>query len=121
MIIYFWLQWFIVAAGGLFSNCVSRGYSLLLSSGAWASHCCGFSCCGAQAAGTQDYIVVAHGLSSLGMCNLPRPGTKPVSALAGRFLTTGLPGKSPTHFYFVNSANAYKSQVSSASQGFHED
>ena len=34
------------------------------------------------------------------MWDLPRPGIEPVSpALAGRFLATGLPGKSP---YIVN-------------------
>ena len=48
-------------------------------------------------------VVVACGLSSrgsqaqllYGMCDLPRPGLKPVSpALAGGFLTTAPPGKS---------------------------
>jgi len=32
--------------------------------GAWAYHCDGFSCCRAQALGTQDSVVAAHGLSS---------------------------------------------------------
>ena len=33
-----------------------------LPCGAWASHCSGFSCCGARAIGTQASVVVAHGL-----------------------------------------------------------
>ena len=34
--------------------------------GARASHCSGFSCCGAQALGARASVVVAHGLSSCG-------------------------------------------------------
>ena len=30
---------------------------------AWASHCSGFSCCGAWALGAQTSVVVSHGLS----------------------------------------------------------
>ena len=37
-----------------------------LRCGAWASHCGGFSCCGARAPGTRASVVVAHGLSSCG-------------------------------------------------------
>ena len=53
----------------------------------------GFSCCRAQAPGTQASVVVAHSLRScgpwaqllLGMWDLPGPGMEPVSpALAGR-------------------------------------
>ena len=86
-----------------------------LRCGARASHCSGFSCCGARALGAQASVVVAHGLSSCGswglerrlssccsraqllrsMWDLPRPGLEPVSpALADGFLTTALPGKS---------------------------
>ena len=77
-----------------------------LPCGAWASHCCGFSCCGARALGTWASVVVAHGFSSCilqalaraqlhhGMWDLPRPGLEPTSpALAGRLLTTAPPGK----------------------------
>ena len=69
---------------------------------AWASHCGGFSCCGAQALGARTSVVVACGLSSCGtrallLCgtwDLPGPGLEPVSpALAGGFLTTEAPGK----------------------------
>ena len=91
-----------------------------LRCGVWASHCGGFSCCGAQALGTWASVVVAHGLSSCGswalerrfsscgtwaqllrgMWELPGPGLEPVSpALAGGFLTTVPPG-SPTDYYF---------------------
>ena len=52
----FWLLWVFVAA------CSKR--ELLFVGGARASHCGGFSCCGAQALGTQASVVVAHGLSS---------------------------------------------------------
>ena len=88
-----------------------------------ASHCGGFSCCGAQAQGTWAPVVVARGFSSCGsralerrlsscgtwpqllrsMWDLPGPGLEPVSpALAGGFLTTVPPGKSPKsdHFKF---------------------
>ena len=80
-----------------------------------ASHCSGFSHCGAWALGMRASVVVAHGLSSCGsqaldhrlsscgaqasllhgMWDLPGPGLEPVSpALAGGFLTTAPPGKS---------------------------
>ena len=86
-----------------------------LRCGARASHCRGFSRCGARALGARASVVVARGLSSCGswalerklsscgaraqllrgMWDLPGPGREPVSpALARRFLTTTLPGKS---------------------------
>ena len=34
---------------------------------AWASHCSGFSCCGARVLGAQASVVVARGLSSCGL------------------------------------------------------
>ena len=57
-----------------------------------ASHCGGFSCCGAQALGSWASLVVAHGLV------VPRHvGSSWIRdqtyALAGRCLTTGPPGK----------------------------
>ena len=65
----------------------------------WASHCGGFSCCGARAPGMWASVVVARGLSSCGLqalerrlssCSaralllrgkwdLPGPGLEPVS------------------------------------------
>ena len=45
--------------------------------------------------GTRALEVVVHG--TRGMWDLPGPGTEPMPpALAGGFLTTGPPGKSPT-------------------------
>ena len=92
--------------------CCTRAFS---SCGAWASHCGGFSCCGAQALGAWASVVAARGLSSCGsralerrlsscgaraqllrgMWDLLGPGLKATSpALAGGFLTTAPPGKS---------------------------
>ena len=59
---FFWLCWVLIAARGLSLVAASGGYSLCC--GAWASHCSGFSCCGARALGAQASVVVAHGLSS---------------------------------------------------------
>ena len=83
-----------------------------------ASHCSGFSCCGARALGVRASVVVAQRLSSCGsralerrlsscgarvyllrgMWDLRRPGLEPMSpALAGGFLTTAPPGKPLDH------------------------
>ena len=43
--------------------CCTRAFS---SCGERASHCGGFSCCGAWTLGTQASVAVAHGLSSCG-------------------------------------------------------
>ena len=107
-----------MAALGL--HCCARAFSSWRRAGAplpWgarASHCGGFSCCGARALGMWVSVVVAHGLSSCGsrtlehrlsscgarayllrgMRDLPGPGLEPVSpALAGGSLTTVPPGK----------------------------
>ena len=65
---YFWLHWVFVAAQS-FSSCSERG--LLLSCGAWASHCGGFSCCRAQALGTQTSVVAVCWLScSVASCSI---------------------------------------------------
>ena len=64
---------------------------------AWASPYSDFSCCGAQSLGCGSSVVVAHGLSCPMACGIlvPRLGIEPMSpALAGKFLTTGPPGKS---------------------------
>ena len=81
---------------------------------AQASHCGGFSLCGAQGLGAWASVVAVRGLSSCdsravehrlsscgaqasllhGMCDLPGPGIEPMSpALAGGFSTTAPPGK----------------------------
>ena len=115
LFIYFWLHWVCVAAHGLSLVAASRGCSSL--------RCVGFSLrcprCGARTLGARASIVVARGLSSCGswalerrlsscgtqaqllcgMWDLPGPGFEPMSpALAGRFLTTAPPGKSPSVF-----------------------
>ena len=76
----------------------SRRAGATLHCGAWASHCSGFSCCGAWALCAWASVVVARGLRSCGsralehrfsscgtraqllcgMWNLPRPGIEPV-------------------------------------------
>ena len=49
---------------GFFSSCSKWG--LLSSYGERASHCSGFSCCGAWAQGHMGFAVGVHGLSSCG-------------------------------------------------------
>ena len=61
--IYFWLCWVSVAARGL---SLVEASGATLRCGARASHCSGFSCCRAQALGTQASVVAACGLSSCG-------------------------------------------------------
>ena len=87
----------------IFTECrhpLAVGSGLLASRRAPASHCSGFSCCRARAlrhtgissCGTRAWL-------PRGMWDVPRPGIKPVSsALAGRLLTTGPPGKSSCVF-----------------------
>ena len=76
------------------SSCSEWG--LLSSCNAQAPHCTRSSYCGAWALDTQASAVVTHGLDLFcGMCDLPGPGTEPVSpALPGGFFTTEPPGKS---------------------------
>ena len=62
-IYYFWLCWVFVAARGLSLVAASGGY---FRCSARASHCGGFSCCGARALSARVSVVVAHGLSSCG-------------------------------------------------------
>ena len=59
----------------------------ILCCGVWASHCGGFSYCGAQALECWLSICGSSGLVAGGMQDLPGPVIEPVSpALAGRFL-----------------------------------
>ena len=85
---------------GLFSACGEQ--RLLSSCGAQASHCRGFSRCGAQARAVQASSVVTRGLSSSGtqaqllhgMWGLSGPGIEPASpALAGGSFDTEPPRK----------------------------
>ena len=89
---------------------------------AQASHCGGFSCCGARALGVQASVVVARGLRSCGsralerrlssfgarayllrsMWHLPGPGLEPMyTALAGGFLPTAPPRKPRSYLIFI--------------------
>ena len=54
--LFIWLCWVFVAGRGL-SLVVASGAALRC--GVQASHCGGFSCCGAQALGAQASVVVA--------------------------------------------------------------
>ena len=63
LFIYFWLCGVFVAARGL--SLVWRA-GAALRCGAWASHCGGFSCCGARALGAWASVVAARRLSSCG-------------------------------------------------------
>ena len=76
-LIYFWLHWVFVAVCGL-SLVAARVATLCC--GAWASHCGGFSRCGAWALGARASVVVARGLSSCGLraleCRLSSCGTR---------------------------------------------
>ena len=84
LFIYFWLRWVFVAACRL---------SLVAVSGATlhcrvrASHCSGFSCCGAWALGAWASVVVAHGLQSAGSV-VVAPGHS-CSVACGIFLEQG--------------------------------
>ena len=64
---FIYLIYLFLAVLGL--RCCTRAFS---SCGEQASHCGGFSCCGAQALGAQASVVVAHGLSSCGLRALER-------------------------------------------------
>ena len=120
--IYLFIYLFIIF-GCVGSSLLHTGFSLelrragaTLPCGAQASYYSGFSCCRTWALGVWASVVVARGLSSCGsqalehrlsscdaraqllrgMWDLLRPGIEPVSpALAGGFLTTVPPGKSP--------------------------
>ena len=50
------------------SSCGERG--AILCCGAWASHCAGFSCCGAQTLGTGASVAAVCRLSSCDLQNL---------------------------------------------------
>ena len=88
---------------GLFSSCSEWG--LLSSCSVWASHCVGFSCCGARALG---YRLNSCGLVALQHME-PRSGTEPMSlALAGRFFNTGHQGSPYLKNYYRTIAMNFK-------------
>ena len=105
----FWLHWVFIAVHGLFLVAASGGYSSLWCTGfslRWllllrspGSRCVGFSSCVSWALERRPSICGASALLLCGMWDLPGPGIGPVSpALAGGFLTTVPPGKSPESF-----------------------
>ena len=63
-----WLYWAFLAAQGLFSSCSDRG--LLSGCSGRASHCGGFSCCGAGALGATASVVVVFGFSCPTACGI---------------------------------------------------
>ena len=82
---------------GAFSSCSKWG--LLSSCNAKASHCGGFSCCGAQALGHVDFSSCGLGLVAPWHVGFSRTRIKPASpALAGRFFTTEIARKPFSHF-----------------------
>ena len=71
---------------GAFLSCSRWGFHS--SCGAWASHCCGFSCCTAWTLGMQTLVIVALYLWAQRVGS-SQTRTEPMfSALPGRFLTT---------------------------------
>ena len=90
------LWYFYLAALGLYCSAQALSgcgeWGLLSSCSVWAYRCRALAL---QCTGS---VVLVHGLSCPAACMilLPRPGIEHVSpALAGRFLTSGPPGKSP--------------------------
>ena len=61
LFIHFLVELGLVAAHGLSLVVASRG-GATLRCGVWASHCGGFSCCGARALGARASVVVVRGL-----------------------------------------------------------
>jgi len=93
LFIYLWLHWVFIVVCGLSLVVAIGGHSLIAV---------GFSCC--PGSRTQAQHLWDAGVAAPGTCNLPRLGIEPMSpALAGGFLTIGLPRKSekmilsPTH------------------------
>ena len=105
MFIYLWLPWVFIAGHGLslivvsqwFFSCKRAGFSLwcLLLLGNIGSRARGLSNCSSRALECRLRSCGTRVKLLRGTWDLPGPGFKPVSpALAGRFLTTGPPGKS---------------------------
>ena len=95
---YFLFHWVFFAARSS-SSCSEQG--LLSSRSARASPCGGFSCCRARAPELRLSSCGTWASLPRGMWDLPGSGIKHMSpALAGRFSTTGLPGKSQV-FVFI--------------------
>ena len=70
LFLIFWLCWVFVAVCQL--SLVAARAGATLCRGARASHCGGFSCCGARALAARASVVVARGLGSCGSQALER-------------------------------------------------
>ena len=76
ILLFYFIYLLFLAALGL--HCCARAFLWLrrvgatLCCGSQASHCGGFSCCGARALGARASVVVARGLSSCGSWALER-------------------------------------------------
>ena len=93
--IYLWLPWVFIAGCGL-----SLVAGTTPRCRAQASHCGGFSCCGAWALGPLEFSSVAHGLSYAKACGiLPNQERNMSPASAGGFRNTGPLWKSPIVFF----------------------
>ena len=94
--LYIWLCSVFVAARD-FSICGEWG--LLSGSGSRASHCSGFSFCGALALGHTGTVGGTGASLTRSRWDLPRPGIKPMfPTLVGGFFTSEPPGKPCTKF-----------------------
>ena len=101
LFIYLWPSWVFVAVCGLSLVVVSMG-PLLPTCSMQSSYCSGFSCCRAQALGCLGFSCYGMWAQQLWLSGLlalqhvessqTRDGTH--VHCTGRFLTTGLPGKS---------------------------
>ena len=90
-IYFFGLCWVFVSVRGLSLVVASGGHSSSWCTGLSLSRPLLLRSTGSRRTGS---VVVAHGPSCSAACGIPRPGLEPVSpALAGRFSTTGPPGK----------------------------
>ena len=120
LFIYFRLSWVFVAAHRLPLVAASGGYSslrcvrfslrwlLLLCS--TDSKCVAFSSCGLRAPECRLSSCGAWAQLLHGMWDLPGPGLEPMSpALAGGFLTTAPPVKSPSMFQMKHFNLSYSS------------
>ena len=80
---FFWLCWVFVAA--------------------WASHCRGFSCCGARSLGTQASVVVVHRLSCSTVCGIfPDQGSNPCPCFGRWILNHWTTREVPLHVYLYS-------------------
>ena len=99
------LFYFGCAAASLLYETFSRcsEWRLISRYGVQASHFSGLSCCRAGVVGPVNFSSCGSQAWLLqGMWDPPRPEIKPTSpSLAGRFATTGPPGKSNIFFFFL--------------------